>query len=126
MSYSAEEQQWINFYDKMAEGKIPYSPQFYQIDDYSQSDPQEGSAESNITLVSPTEAQVNQAKMQLKRKIALTPRPVKRRRISKVKKGKRKVKRYTKTKKAKKTVRKRSAKTTARKKKVKRKSSKRW
>ena len=88
MSYSKEEQQWINFYDKMADGKIPYNPQFYRIDDFDQPDLQEGSAESNLTMVSPTEAQVNQAKMQLKRKIATTPRPVKRRRVTKTKKTK--------------------------------------
>ena len=106
MNFSEEEKEFIDFYDKMGDGKIPYNPNFYLVKDYTQ----EGAADSNITLVSPTEAQVNQAKMQLKRKLVMTPTPVKRRRIIKAKKRKSKKKttmKKTKGKKSKRKIKKR-------------------
>ena len=130
MSYSPEEQQWITFYDKMGDGKVPYCPKFYQIDDFIHPDAQQGSADSGLTLVSPTEAQVNQAKMQLKRKLTATPRPVKRRRINKTKKTKKKpkkkAKKQIKKKQVKKAAKKRPAKRTTKKKNVKRKPKKKY
>ena len=65
MSYSSEEQQWIKFYNKMAAGDIPYNPDLYFVDEK----PVQEGCGASVQLVSPTEAQVNQARMQLKRKI---------------------------------------------------------
>ena len=63
---SAEDKKGIKFFDMMAEGKIPYRPDFYVVEDYVTDETnQEGSMEPNIQLVSPTQQQVDQAKMQL-------------------------------------------------------------
>ena len=65
MSHTDEQKQWIEFYDRMADGKIPYNSNVYFVDDYIS---QEGGA-SNVQLITPTQSQVQQARMQLKRKI---------------------------------------------------------
>ena len=79
MSFTDEELQWISFYDRMQQGQIPYSSDLYYVDKES-STSQDGSGE--IKFVTPTQAQVEQARMQIKRKILDTPRhrAVKRRR----------------------------------------------
>lgn len=68
MDTSNEDQRWIDFYDKMGDGKIPYNSKFYLIDDYTS--PQEGCGTPSLQIVSPTQQQVEQARMQLKRNIA--------------------------------------------------------
>ena len=126
MNYTADEKLFIDFYDKMGDGKIPYNPKFYQVEDYVQStDKQKGSADPNITLVSPTEAQVDQAKQQLKRKLLATPKAIKRRKIHKTKRSNKVKKKQVKRKKAKRNQKKRQIKTKVKKKtKAKRKQKK--
>lgn len=110
MSFTDEQKQYIDFYSKMADGQIPYSSS-YIIDEPSQ---QEGRA-VNVELVTPTEAQVRQAEMQLGRKIASAPR--KRKRLTKTKnkrqkkyRGKTKQKGKAKNKKKKKPVKRKKTK----------------
>ena len=69
MEYTKEQRKYIDFFKKMAQGKIPHQSRFYCIDDCMPEyrDNQTGSAMSNITLVTPTQHQVEQAKMELKR-----------------------------------------------------------
>ena len=67
-----EQMMWNIFFRKMAEGKVPYQPKFYCIEDYVTDDEinQEGhGAEPTVQLIAPTQQQVKQAKEQLKRKL---------------------------------------------------------
>ena len=73
---SNEDKRWIDFYDKMGDGKIPYNSRFYVIDDYP-SPPQEGSGDPPVQFVSPTQQQVDQARLQLKRNLTSKVKPVK-------------------------------------------------
>ena len=69
MEYTKEQRKYIDFFKKMAQGKIPHQSQFYCIDNYmpEYQENQTGSAMPNITLVTPTQQQVEQAKMELQR-----------------------------------------------------------
>ena len=56
---------WSNLHERMVQGKVEYNPGFYVIDTS-----QEG--HGDVTLVTPTQAQVDQAKVQIKRKLSPT------------------------------------------------------
>ena len=74
-----EAKRWSNLHEKMNQGKIDYNSNFY-IADTSQ----EGGGD--VKLVTPTQAQVEQARVQLKRKLSLPRNPFpKRRKTSKKK-----------------------------------------
>ena len=62
---SEESTNWLNLYENMNQGKVDYNSNFYMVDTTSQ----EGSGD--VKLVTPTQAQVDQAKAQLKRKISV-------------------------------------------------------
>ena len=64
---------WTNLHEKMIEGKVDYNPHFYVLETS-----QEG--QGDITVVTPTQAQVEQAKMQLKRKLSPLKKAVTKRR----------------------------------------------
>ena len=59
-----QETNWLNLYENMNEGKVDYNAKFYVAQDMSQ----EGNGD--IKLVTPTQAQVDQAKVQIKRKLS--------------------------------------------------------
>ena len=101
MERTAEEQKFINFYDDIAEGKIPCNRGMYYFDcNPSERQDQEGSAA--IQLVTPTQQQVEQAKMQLKRKVvSRVPAPKRRRVASKARVAKQKSRKTKKVKKVK-------------------------
>ena len=67
-----EAKQWLNLHEKMSNGSIDKSD--YYITDTSQ----QGSGD--ITLVTPTQAQVEQAKSQMKRKLSVVKNPPAKRR----------------------------------------------
>ena len=67
-----EAQQWINLHENMTNGKLDKSE--YYVTDTSQ----QGNGE--IKLVSPTQAQVDQAKMEIKRKVSVVRKPPAKRR----------------------------------------------
>ena len=54
---------WLSLYENMHDGKVDFNPKFYMTDTS-----QEGNGD--IKLVTPTQAQVDQARVQLKRKIS--------------------------------------------------------
>lgn len=60
---SDEDYKWIQFYERMANGDIPYNTSSYFIEGTTQ----EGSGP--LTLVTPTEQQVEMAKSQLKQNL---------------------------------------------------------
>lgn len=60
-----EDNQWNSFYEKQAQGQIPYNNQFYLIDEPV---PEQKSAP--VQLVTPTAQQVEQAKSEMKKKIS--------------------------------------------------------
>ena len=88
MDFSKAEKQWIDFYDNMAEGNIPYNSKFYEVPTYSAScsDEQQGNADPSIKIVSPTAQQVEAAKAQVKRRIARTPKAIRRVKVTNIKK----------------------------------------
>lgn len=55
--------QWMHLHENMSEGKVDFNPNFYVL-----SNTQDG--DGDIKLVTPTQQQVEQAKMQMKRKIS--------------------------------------------------------
>lgn len=59
-----ESKNWINLYENMNQGKVDFKPDFYELDLS-----QDGGGD--VKLVTPTQAQVDQAKMQLKRKLSV-------------------------------------------------------
>ena len=72
--YTKEQLKWIIFFRKMAEGKIPHQRKFYCIDDHVTNDEvnaeyQTGGEVPTIQLVTPTQQQVEQAKVQIKREV---------------------------------------------------------
>ena len=101
MEHTGEERRLIEFFDNMAEGKIPYNSKMYVVDDYTppctESDvDQQGAAA--LKLVTPTQQQVEQAKVQLKRNViarlpATKQRKVKKRSFKKRRQSIKKVKR---------------------------------
>ena len=66
-----EAKQWVHLHEQMSQGKVDYNPNFYVTS-------QEG--HGDIQLVSPTQAQVDQAKMQIKRKLSVARKPAAKRR----------------------------------------------
>lgn len=91
MEHTEEDKRMIAFFDALSEGKIPYNSKMYFVEEASRQHPdQEGSAA--IQLVTPSQQQVEQAKMQLKRKLAVA--------IPKIRKKRRVVKRVKKVKRA--------------------------
>ena len=60
---TGEDQKWINFYERMANGDIPYNTSSYFVEGSSTTN-QEGCGP--IQLVTPTEQQIEMAKSQLK------------------------------------------------------------
>ena len=90
MEHTEEDKRMIAFFDALSDGKSPYNSKMYFLEEASRQQPeQEGSAA--IQLVTPSQQQVDQAKMQLKRKLAVAiPKARKKRRVVKrVKKVKR-------------------------------------
>ena len=80
-----EAQQWVNLHEKMSNGSMD-SSDFYVTDTSQQGN-------GDVTLVSPTQAQVDQAKMQIKRKLSVVKKvPAKRRKQTGGKKAKAKKK----------------------------------
>lgn len=73
MEASDEGKKWCNFIDKLADGGVP-SSKFYVLEDHLQPLVQEGSASPKVELVTPTEQQVKQAQMQLKRNLVNSSR----------------------------------------------------
>ena len=66
-----EDKKWMKFFDMMREGRIPYKSDFYVIEDYiPNTNNQQGSMEPTIQLVTPTQQQVEQAKLQLMHNIS--------------------------------------------------------
>lgn len=105
MERTAEQQKLITFFDGMAEGKVPYNANMYYVDDYTPTEEkeQEGAAAPPIQIVSPTQQQVEQAKVHLKRKLVMRLPPAKKRRVTKKKRAKPKKTKATQKKKPKKT-----------------------
>ena len=60
----------MTFFDMMRQGRIPYKSDFYVIEDYVSNTNQQGSMEPAIQLVTPTQQQVQQAKLQLMRNLS--------------------------------------------------------
>ena len=83
-----ESKNWINLYENMNQGKVDFKPDFYELDLS-----QDGGGD--VKLVTPTQAQVDQAKMQLKRKLSVARSlfPKRRKKTSTKKKIKLEVKR---------------------------------
>ena len=75
MDLTNKDKMWETFYNNMAEGKIPYNAKMYNVEEYgSAPEPlQEGNA-APVQLVTPTQMQVEQAKVQLKQRIAAVHR----------------------------------------------------
>ena len=65
---------WLSLCEKMGNGDVEYNPEYYLIDST-----QEGGS-SDIHLVTPTQAQVDQAKSEMKRKIPFVNAPPTKRR----------------------------------------------
>ena len=87
MEYTEEQRKWIDFFKKMAQGKIAHQAKFYCIDDCmpEYQNQQKGGAVPKIQLVTPTQQQIEQAKAELKRTTVEKMIPPKRRRILKTK-----------------------------------------
>ena len=81
MENNSEDLRWLNFFERQANGEIPYNPQSYFID----APVQEGSSQP-VQLVTPTEQQVEMAKSQLKRNLAKPKSRDQRKKIIKKKK----------------------------------------
>jgi len=71
-----EQIKWLIFYDKMAEGKVPYAGRYCIVDNFvtdnevnAKHQSQIGGGEVKYNLISPTQQHVEQAKATLKRKI---------------------------------------------------------
>ena len=79
-----EAKQWINLHEQMNQGKVNHNSNFYVA-----TDSQEG--RGDIQLVTPTQAEVEQAKMQMKRKLSVTRKPSAKRRKKSQVGGKKKV-----------------------------------
>ena len=63
---AGEDKKWMMFFDMMREGRIPYKSDFYVVEDYiPNTNNQQGSMEPTIQYVTPTQQQVEQAKLQL-------------------------------------------------------------
>ena len=60
---SHQDIKWIEFYQRMGKGEIPYNASSYYIANTSQ----EGSSAPSIKLVTPTEQQIEMAKSQVKK-----------------------------------------------------------
>ena len=73
-----EAKHWVNLHEKMNNGNMEYNPNYYVLDTS-----QDGAGD--VKLVTPTQAQVDQAKVQLKRKLSVADKlpPPKRRKTSK-------------------------------------------
>ena len=68
-----DSKQWLNLYEDMSDGKVDYNSKFYTTNPPPPSDEQDG--HGAIPLVTPTKAQVDQAKVQVKRKLSLVKKP---------------------------------------------------
>ena len=88
MEFTTDQRKWIDFFKKMGQGKIAYNKKFYCIDNSmpEYQDPQHGGALPPIQLVTPTQQQIEQAKLEIKRNAINKAVPAKRRRIYNAKK----------------------------------------
>ena len=68
----SEAQQWIDLHTNMSNGTLDRSD--YYLADTSQQ------GKGDVKMVSPTQAQVDQAKMQIKRKLSVVKKPLSKRR----------------------------------------------
>ena len=100
MEHTDVEKNWINFFDNMADGNVKPSSNFYVLEDHIANQQGAAAASSPITLVTPTQQQVQQAESQLKRKLSSKPKAVatKRRRQQSKKPSKKSKKKSPKTK----------------------------
>ena len=60
------EEMWINHFSKMAEGKVPYSKEFYVVDENYKRPPKPN---PKVQTFAPTQQSVQRAKASKKRKI---------------------------------------------------------
>ena len=96
-----EDNTWNNFYEKQAQGEVPYNSQFYLIDDIKPE-----VKDNPVQFVTPTAQQVEQAKTKMKKRVFTRPRKMTKKRKQNVGKKMRRTRKVMKRIKKKRTAKK--------------------